>query len=162
MVTNLDKLSAESSQKILELKGERVREDKEVTPGNIEKICTSALAVIQEQGLYAGFLFLLSKSGKGRKMEELSVEEFVSCNIVFYLVDLLNSDELWEIGCQYDNKNLKTPLEVNIYKLDILKHVNNVITADLKKLLLIKSIFQQTLIYARYCAKALNVSEGQT
>lgn len=159
MAINLDKVSAEFSQKILELRGETVK-NKKVTPDNIEKICTSTLGVIQEQGLYAGLLFLLSKSGGEEKnKEEFSVEQFVSCGIVFYLVNMLNSDGLQEIGCQYNDENLSL-LKVNRYKLELLEHVND-ITEDLKKLLLIKSLFEQTLIYTRYGAKALNVSESK-
>ncbi len=156
MVLNLDNVSAEFSQKILELKGEKVKRGT-VTPNNIEKICTSSLGVIQEQGLYAGFLFLLSKSGKDNRKEQLSTEEFLTCGIAFYLIKLLNREELREIGCSF-NQNLRNPAEINEYKSEILKYINDVVTADLKKLLLIKSLFEQILVYTRYGAKVLNVS----
>lgn len=158
MVFNLDKISAEFSQKILELKGEKVKKGL-ITSNTIEKVCTSTLGVIQEQGLYDGFLFLLSKSGENLKKEELSSEEFVSCGIIFYLMRLLNTEELKKIGCYYLNNDFTNVSEVNGNKMEILKHINNVVTADLKKLLLIKSLFEKTLIYTRYGAKALNVSE---
>jgi len=143
MVVNLDKVSAEFSQKILELIGESVKKDKTVISNNIEKICTSTLGVIQEQGLYAGFLFLLSKSGdKEKQKEQLSIEEFISCGVTFYLINLFNIKELKEIGCSYLKEDLKSPVDINNYKSDLLKHVN-VLTTDLSKNFINKSLLSK-------------------
>ena len=43
---------------------------------------------------------------------------------------------------------------VNTYKPAILKHVADQVCEKLELLLLVKNLFEQTLIYARYGAKA--------
>lgn len=160
MIVNLDKLSADFSQKILSLKEQKVEKDKFVTPESIEKICTSALGVLQEQGVYAGILFLLSKSGNKKEQKELSTDEFVACGIVANLINMLNTNELKEIGCAFANDWDDNPVKVNSCKTELLKHISDVVAGDIKKLLLVKSLYEQTLIYTRYGSKALTVAEG--
>jgi hypothetical protein len=160
MIVNLDKLSADFSQKILDLKEQKVEKDKFVTPESIEKICTSALGVLQEQGVYASTLFLLSKSGDKNEQKKLSIDEFAACGIVANLIKMLNANELKEIGCAFANDLDKNTTKVNTCKSELLKHISCVVAGDLKKLLLVKSLYEQTLIYARYGAKALSLSEG--
>lgn len=156
MIVNLDKLSADFSQKILSLKEPKVEKDKFVTHESIEKMCTSALGVLQEQGVYASILFLLSKSGK-KEQKELSMDEFVACGIVANLINMLNTNELKEIGCAFATDWDKNPAKVNSCKTELLKHISDVVAGDLKKLLFVKSLYEQTLIYVRYGAKALIV-----
>lgn len=160
MKGNLDKLSADFSQKILELIGQKVKNGAVVAPERIEKMCTSALGVLQEQGVYANILFLLSKSGVKKEQKELSPEEFIACGIAAILINMLNTDELKEISCAFARDFSSDPVMVNSCKPELLMHINNVITVDLNKLLLVKSLYEQTLIYARYGAKALNLPEG--
>lgn len=160
MIVNLDKLSADFSQKILILKGQKVEKDKIVTPESIEKMCTSTLGVLQEQGVYASILFLLSKSGDKKEQKELSMDEFVACGIVANLINMLNGNELKEIGCAFANDWDDNTAKVNSCKSELLKHISGIVAVDLKKLLLVKSLYEQTLIYARYGAKALSLSEG--
>lgn len=160
MKVNLDKLSADYSQKILSLKGQNVEKDKIVSPDVIQKMCTSALGVLQEQGVYASILFLLSKSGDKKEQKELSMDQFVACGILANLINMLNTDELNDIGCAFANDWDKNPAEVNGCKSDLLKHISGVIAVHLKKLLLVKSLYEQTLIYARYGAHALSLPEG--
>ena len=160
MSINLDKLSADFSQKILVLKGQKVKKDKIVTPESIEKMCTSTLGVLQEQGVYASILYLLSRSGDKTEQKDLSMEEFVACGIVVNLINILNSNELKQIACAFDNDWDNNVARVNGCKSKVLKYISDKVAVDLKKLLLVKSLYEQTLIYAQYGAKALSLSEG--
>ena len=159
MIVNLDKLSADFAQKILNLKGEKVEKGKIVPPKNIERICASALGVLQEQGFYACILFLLSKSGYEKEQKSLSIDEFIACGVVTHLINMLNTNELKETGCSFANDWNTNPARVNNCKSELLKHISDVIAVDLKKLLMVKSLCEQALVYARYGAKALDSSE---
>ena len=97
----------------------------------VERLVTKALAVLQEQGVYALALFLLSRKGD---------EKNVGKQILSELRKLLNEsyNNLFPINKPSDN--LKFFLE---------RVVN-----DLDTMLLVKDLFEQTLIYARFSAKA--------
>lgn len=153
MLVNLDKLSADYSQRILELVREKVK-DGEVSSDSIEKICNSALGILKEQGIYACMLFLLSKSGSETEQSNLPGEEFVACGIIANFVDILNTDELKNLGCTI-NIDFTNYSEVNGYKSELLQKVRDVLCSELKKMLLIKSLYEQILIYTRYGAKAI-------
>lgn len=160
MIVNLDKLSADFSQKILSLMGRRVKEDKIIKPDDIKRICSSALGVLQEQGVYAVFLFLLSRSGERPEQEELSTEEFAACGVVAHLVSLLNTNELKGIGCTYVNNWDENFGRVNACKSELLRHMSQTVACDLRKLLMLKSLYEQVLVYTKYGADALSISEA--
>lgn len=153
MLVNLDKLSADYSQRILELVREKVK-DGEVSYENVEKICNSALGILKEQGIYSCILFLLSKSGSETEKSNLSGEEFVACGIIANFIDILNTEELKNLGCTI-NIDFANYSAVNGYKSELLQKVRDVLCSELKKMLLIKSLYEQILIYTRYGAKAI-------
>ncbi|WP_299645329.1 hypothetical protein, partial [uncultured Chloroflexus sp.] len=91
---------------------------------------TKALGVLQENGVYACFLYLLAK-----EKENGSV-------VVDEMLNLL-------AGLGFDwtkpaNNNPET----------VLSHISGKVTVDLERLLLAKETLEQMLIYARYGAKA--------
>ncbi len=155
---NLDKHAAETSQAILDYIDEPVKEGSTLQAKDLEKLATDALGVLQEQGVYAFFLYLLSKSGKEDQQDKLTPEEFGACAIMARLLNLLNNPELKSLDSAFANGWDKSPPELNSCKKDILKHISDRIAIDLKRLLLVKSLFEQTLIYTRYGAKALTSS----
>ena len=154
---NLDRHAAETSQEILNYIDKPVKNGA-LQAKNIEKLATDSLGVLQEQGLYAFFLYLLSKSGGETQESELGSEEFGACVVMAQLLNLLNKPELKSLDSAFANGWDKSPPKLNSCKKDILKHISGHIAADLKRLLLVKSLFEQVLIYTRYGAKALTSS----
>lgn len=118
-IQNLDYLAAKHAQKLIENLGE-----------NAETPVTKALGVLQENGVYACFLYLYAREKDGGK-------------IAGKMVDLLN--KILPEGEQIKNANSKEILE------DV---ANNVTGKSIERLLLARELLEQMLIYARYGAKA--------
>ncbi len=137
---NLDRLAAECAQNIIRRvvdeeetqrnKPESDRKTRKQLAGEIDNTVTKALGVLQENGVYACFLYLLAKE---KENGSVVVEEMLN------LLDGLGSG--W--GRPDDNSPEK-----------ILSHISDKVTANLERLLLAKETLEQMLIYARYGAKA--------
>lgn len=106
----------------------------------LERLVTKTLGVLQEQGVYAMMLFLFSRTGYEIKI--------APC-IRKYLLCLLK-----EIPAFFNGK--KAP-EDNAAAKEVLAFYSDNVCESLEILLLVKDLYEQTLIYARYGAKA----EGQ-
>lgn len=119
--TNLDRLAAQHAQQIIA---------KARPSDDIEKTITKSLGVLQENGVYACFLYLQAKE---KENGSLVVEEMLS------LLDSLGFG--WGMPSS-------SAVEA------ILQHITEYVTADLERLLLAKETLEQMLIYARYGAKA--------
>jgi hypothetical protein len=120
---NLDRLAAKRAQAIIDRTTNKKASD-------VDNTVTKALGVLQEDGVYACFLYLLAKE---KEIGEVVVEEMLN------LLDGLGFD--W--GKPENNS-----------AGDILKHVSDNVTVNLERLLLAKETLEQMLIYARYGAKA--------
>ena len=118
---NLDYLAAHHAQKIVQTLS--------TDPKKAEISITKTLGVLQENGVYACFLYLYAREGKtGESIAAEALELFAS---------------------------LKFSAAPNASSKDeTLKYVAEEITADLPRLLLAKEALEQMLIYARYGAKA--------
>lgn len=127
-VTNLDYLAATRAQKIIK------RTSEKASARDVDNTVTKALGVLQENGVYACFLYLLAKE---KDIGKIVVEEML--------------DVLQNLG--WNKPSSLTP-EV------VLGHISDNITRDLERLLLAKEVLEQTLIYARYGAKARDASES--
>lgn len=125
---NLDQEAAKYAQKIVE-KGLITGKPKE-----IENLITKTLGVLQEQGVYAMMLFLFSRTGK---------EKEIAPYLRNQLTDLLST-------LPHINKN-DLPQDTAQIKLEF---YSDKVCHDLDTLLLVKELYEQTLIYARYGAKA--------
>ena len=141
--TNLDQKAAEYAQEMV--KQARTKKVKDPI-GTLERLVTKTLGVLQEQGVYAALLFLYSRT---------SDENDMAPAIYNPLFRLLRDED----------KN--PPHEIPAFKSDpvpannadaqtTLAFYNKHVCNDLHKLLLVKDIYEQTLIYARYGAKAAN------
>ena len=97
----------------------------------IENLVTKALGVLQEQGVYACILFLLAN--KDHK-------------ILSQLCAVLKELPAFQ-------SNADIPTERTDSKAT-LQFFSDTVCADLDTLLLVKELYEQTLIYARYGAKA--------
>jgi hypothetical protein len=132
-IVNLDQKAAQFAQKI-------VNDGKDA---KLENQVTKALGVLQEQGVYALLLFIFSENDKAAKA------------IYNNFITLLN-----EIGLKdkdgkelyLDNKNSK---DKNFFQY-VLKFFSDNILNNLDHLFLVRDIYEQTLTYARYGAKALD------
>jgi hypothetical protein len=115
-------------------------------PKEVENSVTKALGVLQENGVYACFLYLLAKekpTDEDKKKKQKSTGEV----LVEYMLDLLDSLKIdW-------GKPSSKKAE------DILSHIVSNDKINLERLLLTKETLEQMLIYARYGAKARQVEE---
>jgi len=118
---NLDFEAAKLSQEII---------SKTIEPSEVENLVTKTLGVLQENGVYACMLYLLSRDN-----------EMSRCVVN----SLLKMVELIEI---------KLPVTSSTKNEDILISISNSICNDLDTLFLTKQLWEQILLYARYGAKA--------
>jgi hypothetical protein len=125
---NLDRLAAERAQQVIE----RTR-DKRAT--DVYNTVTKALGVLQENGVYACFLYLLAKE---KENGIVVVEE---------MLRLLES-----LG--FDWRSPRKNSDIDTSPDRVLSHVSERVTVDLERLLLAKETLEQMLIYARYGARA--------
>ena len=121
---NLDLACAKTGQAIAE------KPSKE-----LEKLVTSALAVLEEQGVYALFLFLETRGGKAAPTIEQKVREFLKTTP--QRAPLLSGDG------------------------DVFALLQSM-SEDLDKLLLARDLIRQALVYARYHARVPPKSESRT
>ncbi|NTW99407.1 MAG: hypothetical protein HGB35_05675 [Geobacteraceae bacterium] len=97
----------------------------------LENLITKTLGVLQEQGVYACLLFLFSRTSKEKVLAE---------TILPHLYNLL--------------KELPAFQQSEINDQNGLQFFSDNVCSDLDTLLLVKELYEQTLIYARYGAKA--------
>lgn len=101
----------------------------------LENLVTNALAVLEEQGVYALFLFLKTRGGSGAENVNQKIYEFLK--VTPQQAPLLS-----------DNADVFTSLQQ--------------MAKDLDKLLLARDLVRQTLVYARYHARVPQKSEVGT
>lgn len=118
---NLDYLAAKHAQALV---AQAPKAD------DLENSLTKTLGVLQENGVYACFLYLYAR------------EKRDGATIADHLLNLLGEDSL----------GLPQPPQTQ-QRDEVLKYLEN-ITADLPRLLLAREALEQMLIYARYGAKA--------
>lgn len=127
-VVNLDRLAAQYAQAVID-------NTKDSKSSDVENTVTKALGVLQEDGVYACFLYLLAK------------EKELGKKVIEQMLGLL---EGLEFGWSKPVKDSKIDLSPDA----VLKHITDHVTQDLERLLLAKETLEQMLIYARYGAKA--------
>jgi len=103
-----------------------------------ETLITKALGVLQENGPYALFLYLEKKKKKDSTTD-------IASNTCKSLLKLIGEKEL---------KPFMNPPQGNISIKTLTDWLIGV-SKDIDKLFLFKKIIEQTLLYARYYAKAL-------
>lgn len=127
---NLDKIAADYAREMLE------SPDKET----LERLVTKTLGVLQSQGLYAMMLFLYSRTSKENEIAP-------SIRKPLY-------QALLKLPQFKDNEELKKFVENDEKHNQVLKWFSDNLTSNLDTLLLVRELFEQTLIYARFHAKA--------
>jgi len=130
-VPNLDYLAAKHAQAVIEAtQGKKASE--------IDNTVTKALGVLQENGVYACFLYLLAKEKE---------------NGVVVVGEMLKLLESLDFGWKAPRKEGSAE-DVDTSPDKVLEHISERVTANLERLLLAKDTLEQMLIYARYGAKA--------
>ena len=135
-MTNLDKLAAEAAQQMVQ---DAPRAKAKKTYDTLENLVTKTLGVLQSQGVYAAMLFLFSRSGDEGKMAPL-----IRKNLYVLLRELQN----FKGDTELPNFNDETKAQT------VLKWYSKWVLDNFDTLLLIRDLYEQTLIYARYGAKA--------
>jgi CRISPR/Cas system CMR-associated protein Cmr5 small subunit len=139
----LDQKAAQYAQVIV--KEAKRKEQQE----RLDAFVTKALAVLQEQGVYACMLFLYSRSETEKSKARIVREQLRA--ILEMLKDeykLLLEDEKGKIIAVPESAKEDDTAE------NVLKFYAEVVPRDLDTLLLVRDLYEQMLIYARYAAKA--------
>ena len=140
-MANLDRIAAQHAQKIIESTKHFTDEgqQKPISKDEVENVLTKSLGVCQEQGVYAGLLYLLSRSNK--------TEKAVAAVVKRELVAVLGETDLAALALAYGG----APDDAHA----LLDHfAGTVCAAPVQTVLFIKDLFERTLTYARYHAKA--------
>ena len=132
---NLDWMAASAAQAIIaQTIGEKAPKKKS---DEVENLITKTLGILQENGVYAALLYLYSRTdARNKPIAEKTREKLLSLTC-----QLLDLPEL-------PATNADTAL----------KFLTDKICQNLDTLLLVKQLWEQTLIYTRYGAKARSAS----
>lgn len=142
-MANLDRIAALHAQRIIINTRQFTDEGQQrpISKEEVENVLTKALGVCQEQGVYAGLLYLLSRSTK--------TEKAIAQVIKNEMVAVLGEPELMALGLAYAG----TPDADDVHGL--LDHfAGTVCAAPVQTVFVVKDLFERTLTYARYSAKA--------
>jgi len=140
MSLNLDRIAHDRARDML---GDvNSRDDIET----IERLITKSLGVLQEHGVYALMLFLFSRTSK-----EKEVAPFIRRALYRALLETPNFR---------NNETLNSFANGNENSTQVLQWFSGNISSNLDTLLLVRDLFEQTLIYARYHAKAKAQADG--
>lgn len=136
---NLDQKAAQYAQDMVRKAGaEKVKDP----VGTLERLVTKTLGVLQEQGVYAIMLFLFSRTG-----DEKEIAPAIRAPLLRLLQDKANQHELPAF------KDKEVPVD-DANAQTVLPFYSDHVCEKLDTLLLVKDLYEQTLIYARYGAKA--------
>lgn len=140
MQPNLDRLVAQHAQVIIRRvideeetqkhKDADKKKSKQQLATDVDNTITKALGVLQEDGVYACFLYLLAREKENGPV------------VVDEMLNLLD-----QLGFGWGKPADHSPEKV-------LAHITEKVTVNLERLLLVKETLEQMLIYARYGAKA--------
>jgi len=135
---HLDRLAAQGGQAIVKQNRDSGRQ-----PEDVDNLVTKALGVLQENGVYACGLYLLSRT----QDKEQQIAKLVSQEIVNLLAAL--------------PFNWGRPATNQPRDAAFLAYLSDKVAGDdqLERLLLAKETLEQMLIYARYGAKAWKASQ---
>ncbi len=144
---NLDKLAGEVALQICD--------PNVVDIGTVENLATKALGVLQEQGVYAMIVFLLSRSGdKPFNDSKISNENKAAIVCIDKLNESLKKKPLDILALNPNGVNSLKSENNNDSKNDILK-IYLKISESLENLLMVKEFYEQTLVYVRHISKGL-------
>jgi len=155
----LDYITATIAQKIVKIIGEPVKDKKTVEKDTLENLATKTLGVLQSQGIYAAALFLMTKLGdiKDIKDNNMSAEGRCASEILSWLHTLANTKTISNFEPDKYEPTIHYT-QVPHKKDEILKNIASITSEDLEELLMVRTIWEQLLIYVRFHAKAAQKS----
>ncbi len=124
---NLDYFAAKSGQKILAALESMDKKE-------LEKLINDILLVLHNNGVYACILYLYAREKKKTETAEKLAKEMLG-------------SVRESLGIDFEDLNEKNPE-------DVLRVVNEKICNNTGSLFLVKDLWERTLVYARYGAKA--------
>lgn len=124
---NLDYFAAKSGQKILAALESMDKKE-------LEKLINDILLVLHGNGVYACILYLYAREKKKTETAEKLAKEMLG-------------SVRESLGTDFEDLNEKNPE-------DVLRVVNEKICNNTGSLFLVKDLWERTLVYARYGAKA--------
>jgi hypothetical protein len=136
-MNNLDLLAARCAQETVNGLDREGAQDARKKAAALDNMATKALGVLQENGVYAGLLFLYAK-GKDEYAQALRES----------LLATLAHAELASFGLSLPADKDKSQWQA------VGEHLTSKVCNDLETLLLVKQVWEQMLIYVRYGAKA--------
>jgi hypothetical protein len=162
--TDLDYLAAKAAKGMCDVIGVACKPDKEgktqvVKAKEAENLFQKALGILQESGVFACGLFLLSRSGTATAWKDAGAEEVAACYGLSTLIGLAKGGVFSAVQPEFSQGALP-PADVNAKKRALIDHMVKVAGTSLDRLLLIKQVWEQTLIYARFMAKARKEKEA--
>lgn len=128
---NLDWLAAKHAQTMI---AGLAQSRDAVSAKGLDTSVTKAIGVLQENGVYASVLFLLTRSKKELAYSKLIVEHMLN------MLTEVNAN--WSFSRDFRNPNT------------LLGEINNQIISDLAQAIWVKELLELMLTYARYSAKA--------
>ena len=148
---NLDKLAGEVALQICD----PAVVDAVVDIGTLENLATKALGVLQEQGVYAMMVFLLSRGGnKPFTDPKISNKNKAAICCIDSLNDSLKKDPLRLLPLNPNGViSLKSGNNNGVKKAILEMYLK--ISESLESLLMVKEFYEQTLIYVRHISKGL-------
>ncbi len=150
---NLDQKAAQYAQRMVK-EGVRVKDAKA-----LENLITKTLGVLQEQGIYAMMLFLFSRtSDEARIAPHIREQLYVLVGILpsFTNMNQPSAQETIATLANEDKKERENQFgERQADEAEIaLPFYSDHVCENLDTLLMVKDLYEQTLIYARYGAEA--------
>ncbi|OKY74497.1 MAG: hypothetical protein BM485_13670 [Desulfobulbaceae bacterium DB1] len=131
---NLDQIAAVHAQQMV-ANVKKDATDRKKAIETLERLATKSLGVLQEQGVYALLLFLFSRSSEEEKLAPI-----IRCQ----LCQALSFFPSLAIGSMPDTNNPQK----------LLDFFSTQVAENLDTLFLVRDLYEQTLIYARFGAKA--------
>jgi hypothetical protein len=125
---NLDYVASQCAQEIVDSADKHAK--------TLDILATKTLGVLQEQGVYAMVLFLLSRS----KAEEIAISKIMRSSLYKVLEKVPDFNKDIPGMDQNSNETLKFYSEI---------------TENLERLLLVRALYEKILIYTRFGAKAM-------
>lgn len=148
---NLDQLAAQTAQTIV---------DRASNADALDILATKTLGVLQENGVYACVLFLDSRTSAGEKELAGQIRDRLHELLDAALGPIQHNDEprsAQQAGSSRARQERNSARTANdALRGRIADHVAN----DLDTLLLVKQLWEQTLIYVRYGAKAKSAQQA--
>ncbi len=143
MNLNIDRWAAQTAQEITQGTNDAKK---------LFSLLNRALGVLQSQGVYACMLYLYAESDQ----KNASVVR----KALWGLLERLEKEAKvkWPNGRELP-KNVDLGTKEFMSQQQVLQFYCDAIAADLDTLLLVRDLYEQTLIYARYHAKALGGGE---